>query len=291
MSVENEFSAAFSAAFDATSSDFPGLLTECWPVNWEVCPPDILEEITPEAKAISEALAVQSLRMLTGFRVGGCPITVRPCKRDCVPGTWLTAPDPGLMFAGVYGSTFSPYIMNGQWLNACGCRNDDCSCTRVRQVILPGHAGRVDQVQVDGVVLPQAAYRVDNGNKLVRQDGEDWPVCQDMNLPNGEVGTFSVTYLDGNPVDGVGSYVAGLLAAEFARACVNADCSLPRNVQSVTRQGISMQMTPEEVDFPGGFTGIQTVDNWVRIWNPTATLPSGIYSPDARPARRTAWGA
>lgn len=285
---DNEFSTAFSTAFDSTISDFPTPLTECWPVNWDVCPSAVLDGLSPELRTIAESSAVQTLRMLTGYRVGGCPTTVRPCNRSCLPGTWLTAPDVGVMFAGAFGGGFSPYVgLDGGWRNACGCTGDGCSCVKVREVWLPGTVGRVDEVQVDGIVLPSSAYRVDNSNRLVRQDGEDWPVCQDMNLPDGQVGTFSVTYLDGAPVDGVGSYVAGLLAAEFAKACIGADCALPSNVSSVTRAGITMEMDPEM--FPGGVTGQFTVDAYIRIWNPMNSMPAGIYSPDAPTGRRTTW--
>lgn len=271
--------------------EMPAPLDLCWPVNWEACSADILATLTPEQQALSEALAAQTLRMLTGYRVGGCPTTVRPCNRSCIPGSWLTAPDPGTYFAGIFGGGFgfSPYVgLNGQWMNACGCRGDGCSCVKVEEVRLPGTVGRVDSVVLDGVTLPPTSYRIDNGNMLVRTDGESWPVCQDMNLDSG-VGTFLVTYLDGNEVDGVGAYVAGLLAAEFAQACIGGDCALPSNVQSITRQGVTMELDPEM--FQNGLTGQRTVDSYIRIWNPTDSLPSGIYSPDAPRARKTTWRA
>lgn len=271
--------------------EMPAPLALCWPVDWSVCAQDVFESLTPEQVALSEALAAQTLRMLTGFRVGGCPVTVRPCNRSCVPGSWLTAPSPSILFAGAYGGSFgfSPYIgLNGQWMNACGCTGDGCSCTKVEEVQLPGTVGQVDEVVLDGVILDPSTYRVDNGNMLVRTDGDSWPVCQDMNLNSGE-GTFLVTYLDGNPVDGVGAYVGGLLAAEFAQACLGGDCALPSNVQTITRQGVTMELDPEM--FQGGVTGNRTVDAYIQIWNPTSTLPSGIYSPDAPRARRTTWRA
>lgn len=285
------FSTAFSTAFDAQVSAIPESIDLCWPVNWDACPSDVLDDITPEVMALSEALAAQTLRMLTGYRIGGCSVTVRPCNRSCVPGSWLTAPDAGGLFAGVNGGYFgmSPYVgPNGRWLNACGCAGDGCSCVKVREVLLPTSVGvgRVDSVVVDGVTIPATSYRIDNSNRLVRTDGEDWPVCQDMNKDSGE-DTFFVTYLDGNPVDGVGAYVAGTLAAEFAKACVNKDCALPANVQSITRSGVTMELDPEM--FTGGITGVRTVDSYIRIWNPTTSLPSGIYSPDAPKGRRTTW--
>lgn len=263
----------------------------CFPVDWTTCDQEFVQSLTDEQKALSEASATQTLRMLTGYRVGGCPSVVRPCKRSCLPESWLVAPASNLIAGfGGYGG-LSPYVRDGQWYNACGCRNDDCGCTEVRQVYLPGRVGRVDEVQVDGEVLDPSAYRVDNWNYLVRQDGGDWPVCQDMNLPDGEDGTFSVTYLDGNPVDALGAHVAGILAQEFARACISADCALPANVQSYTRQGISVQMTPDETQFPGGRTGLRFVDDWIQVWNPNSTLPSGVYSPDLPRGRRTTWSA
>lgn len=288
--AQNEFTDGFSQAFDALVSDYPDPVDLCWPVNWEACPPEILSDLSPEQQALSEGLAAQTLRMLTGFRVGGCSVTVRPCNRSCIPGSWLSAPNLGILFAGVYGGSFgfSPYVLNGQWMNACGCAGDGCSCTKVEEVWLPGTVGRIDSVVLDGVTLPTTAYRVDNNNRLVRTDGGTWPVCQDMNLDSG-VGTFIVTYLDGNEVDGVGAYVGGILAAEFAQACIGGDCSLPANVQSLTRQGVTLEMDPEM--FQGGMTGNRTVDSYIRIWNPTDSLPSGIYSPDVPRARRTTWRA
>lgn len=286
---QNEFSAAFSSAYDALVSSSVAPLDICWPVNWDACPSDIFDDLTPEVRLIAEVFAGQTLRMLTGYRVGGCSVTVRPCNRTCLPGSWLTAPDVGAMFAGANGGFFgmSPYVgPGGQWMNACGCAGDGCSCTRVQEVLLPTAVGvgKVDEVVIDGVVLPPSAYRVDNSNRLVRQDGGTWPICQDMNLPLGEENTWSVTYLDGNPVDGIGAYVAGFLAAEYAKACAGKDCALPTNVQTITRAGVTMQLDPEM--FVGGVTGVRSVDSYIRIWNPLLSLPSGIYSLDAPKGRR-----
>lgn len=287
--AQNEFSDDFSQAFDALISNYPTPLDICWPVNWEVCPSDVFTDLTPESRLIAEVFAGQTLRMLTGYRVGGCSVTVRPCNRTCLPGSWLTAPDVGAMFAGANGGYFgmSPYVgPGGQWMNACGCAGDGCSCTRVQEVLLPTSVGvgKIDEVVIDGVVLPPTAYRVDNANRLVRQDGGTWPICQDMNKPLGEEDTWSVTYLDGNPVDGIGAYVAGLLAAEYAKACAGQDCALPTNVQTITRAGVTMQLDPEM--FTGGVTGVRAVDSYIRIWNPLTSLPSGIYSLDAPKGRR-----
>lgn len=259
----------------------------CWPVDWSVCDLDCEQQLSDAQRAVSEGLAVQTLRMLTGYRAGGCPVTVRPCSPRCKTSSWLVAPVGPANWAGAYGGWgFNPYVgPGGAWLNACGCKRDDCSCTKVHELILPGHVGMIVQVVQDGVTLDPSIYRVDDGNRLVRMDGEDWPSCQDMNADSGE-GTLLVTYLNGNPVDAVGSHVAGLLAGEYAKACLGAACALPANATNVARQGITVQLDPEM--FSNG-TGIKLVDDYIRIWNPFSTMPAQVFSPDDRPARQTTW--
>lgn len=261
----------------------------CFPVDWTVCDPDFVESLTEAQRVVSEAMAVQTLRVLTGYRVGGCPVTVRPCSPRCMTSSWLTAPVGMANWAGAYGGWgFNPFVgPGGAWVNACGCKRDDCSCTKVHELILPGHVGLVESVVQDGVVMDPSLYRVDDGNRLVRMDGEDWPSCQDMNADGGE-DTLLVTYLNGNPVDALGEHIAGVLAAEYAKACIGAACALPANVTNVVRQGITMQLDPQM--FTNG-TGMLIVDQYVRIWNPFNVMPSQIFSPDDRPARQTTWRA
>jgi len=83
------------------------------------------------------------------------------------------------------------------------CPTGDCSCSRLCEAILPGPVGGIVEVLLDGVALPPTAYRVDNGNRLVRTDGDCWPACQDMAAPptfqyepltfTGPAGTFTIT--------------------------------------------------------------------------------------------------
>ena len=71
-----------------------------------------------------------------------------------------------------------------------------------------------------------------------------------MTLADTEPDTFSVTYLNGYPVDGLGAYAAGVLAMEFAKACTGGKCRLPAGVTSVARQGVSLQIATGA--FPAG---------------------------------------
>jgi hypothetical protein len=150
----------------------------CYPdgTDWSCAyTPEEIAALDPATKERSEALAWSVLSALTGYRVSTCPVTIRPCLARCGwGGTWTEAP------VGMDG--LSPFISGGKWYNACGCR-DDCSCVSLCEVILPNGVGAVESVVLNGAVLDPTAYRIDNGNRLVRQDGECWPDCQDMSVP------------------------------------------------------------------------------------------------------------
>jgi hypothetical protein len=260
------------------SEPLPDLPTTCWPVDWS-CVPDE-DDIDPVVKARAEALATSALRSLTGYQVGGCPIQVRPCSLGCGQASgYQVYPITGQPGVGPWINT------QGRWVNGCGC-GTSCSCTALSEVILPGPVGRIDEVMVDGVVLAATDYRVDNGNRLVRLDGDLWPVCQDMSAAPDAVGAFAVTYLRGIVPDGAAAYAAGVLAFEFVKACGGSKCGLPKNVTQVARSGITWDIEPGT--FPSNATGIFPVDAWLRTVNPYAvTLPAAVFSID-RPQTRVA---
>jgi hypothetical protein len=245
----------------------PPLPNTCWPIDHGCC--DKFDEYPADVRARADALASQTMRMLTGYSVGGCPVTLRPCTISCVSGTY------GWDWSG---STFTPHINSlGQWVNSCGCPSG-CGCTALSTVRLGG-GGTVVEVKVDGAVLAPTAYRVQGGTDLVRLDGGMWPACQDMALEDTEAGTFSVTMQRGGSVDGLGAYAAGLLACEYAKSCTGQKCRLPSNATNVTRQGIAIDLSPAA--FPDGLTGIREVDLVIRRYNPHALkMPSVVWSPD-----------
>ena len=189
--------------------------------------------------------------------------------------------------AMAWGDGFTPYIENGRWFNACGCRRDACGCGVIRELVLPDMevSGPV-VVTIDGAILDPSAYRIDNGNRLVRMDGQDWPLCQDMNLPDGEEGTFSVSYYVGVGPDDLLNYAAGLLAGEWYKACNGQACQLPNTATQVVRQGVTFNIPT----FDSGTSGIREVDNIIAIYNPHhLKTPSRVVSVDSiRGRKRTA---
>lgn len=268
-----------------TPPELPPLPDYCWPVDtscvpdWDATDDTDQPLYSDEAKDRAVSLATQSLRMLTGWRVGGCPVTVRPAAARCREQTYRT-----YVVAGIGSTAWFPVSLGGTWLNV-GCGHSSvCGCLGLREVTLWGAASSVDEVKVDGVTLDVSAYRLDRGGRLVRVDGEDWPLCQNLAAPDTDTGTWSVTYTPGATVDGQGAWAAGVLAGEFVKACTGVECRLPRNVTQVTRQGVVQTISPET--FPGGRTGIHEVDAYIERWNPYGhKTPPMVWSPELRRPR------
>lgn len=236
------------------------MVNPIWPVAW---PEGATTGVPVERVALAENYAARTLRMLTLYRVGGLPVTVMPCSTNCAYPRY---------------SAYRPVeLLSAADLLHCGC-SFGCSCDPIESVYLTPPVGRIDEVVVDGNVLAPTAYRVENGNLLVRTDGGRWPSC------SGD--SFTVTYLNGYPVDTMGQHVAGVLAVEFLKALASdKKCKLPASVTSVTRQGVTVELTTGL--FPEGVTGVTEVDTYLRQWNPHGLkdVPR-VYSPDMKGHRQ-----
>jgi len=263
-------------------------MTLCVPeTDWGCADEAWVEELSPAVKARSEQLAWSTLQALTAYRLAICPVTIRPCSQGCIDAAhnWDVAPVGAMGYS--LGGTFSPSInSSGAWVNSCGCRPGNCSCTQLSIARLIGPVGRIDSVMLNGAELAPSAYRVDNGDQLVRIDGGTWPICQDMAKPLTDEDTFGVTYYMGIAPDNLASFAAGLLAVEFAKACTKGKCALPPNVVSVARQGVTIEVSAGL--FPGNSTGIHAVDAYLFTINPNGMrIPTRIASPDYRRSRMT----
>lgn len=257
--------------------------TGCLGAEWEA--------LSAEDQQRALMLATSSLQMLTNYRVGVCPTTIRPCPQPlaCGCGGW------------------QPYLQDGQWYNGCPC---NAQCKPLHEIDLPGPVGEVSALIIDGVVVVAAAgwdlnqwdgpnlqwdphyqwsdFRIDNGHLLVWQ-GEGpspFPETQDLNKPLSEPGTWGITYSRSYPVGPDAQIAVALMAMEFANACKpKAKCSLPKGVTSVVRSGVTFNI--ETGLFPGGLTGMQLVDAFILKWAPAGSpnRNATVFNPRQRGPR------
>lgn len=145
-------------------------------------------------------------------------------------------------------------------------------------IVLPGQAAALTNVNLDGEDLDLGLFRIDNFREVVRQDGVNFPSCQNMMAASGEPGTLTIEYVPGVLPTAAGLWAAGILACEFAKACSTGKCRLPRAVTSIARQGVTMEF-PRKMWENG--VGIQEVDAYVHSLNPNSlTVAPLVWSPD-----------
>jgi len=196
-----------------------------------------MTSIPAEFRALGITLATQVLYELTGRRwPGRCVITdERPCERHLV-----------------------------------GC----CTCGNTTAVRLSN--GPVDPesvvVEVDGVTLDPSEYAIARTRWLIgmAQPGGGvrrwWPCCQDLGRPLGEVGTWAVSY-ETLKFPPSGSQIPTImLARDYANACSSgscAACSIPDDVISLVRQGVTMTMPDPRALASDGWTGVGITDAWL----------------------------
>lgn len=236
---------------------------EAWPVIWQcdvTSDDDALQQVAVDA-------ATQVLYALTGRQFGSCQVTLRPCRDSCqeVPwpgGDWALWPGRGVWP--------QPALIAGLWYNlTCGSCGTNCSCTTISEVTLPAPVMSVQEVRVDGQVLVTGAYRVDDNRTLVRIDGGVWPRCNDLSRADTQTGTWSVTATYGREVPTLARIAMGELACEFMRGLRGEDCRLPRQLASLTRQGVSIQFPNVTELLTEGRLGLYFGDLAIATYNPS----------------------
>lgn len=264
-------------------------LVECpEPVDWLCCGP-VTGTATPEMITRAEQVALTTLRALSANVFDCVQRTIRPCGSICHSKSISTYHGTGRPRA------VSPWInSSGQWMNGgCGC-GAACGCCEPYSAIhlidpdgLPVRG--IVEVKIDGVTLADTAYRVDvyGGYQLLRTDGARFPCCQNVDLPDTEPDTFSVTYLAGARLDAAGlAAYSALACAMLSECCDPGSCSSLEGVVSVVRQGMSFERADARALFDGRLTGVAVTDRWLATVNSQGALrPSVVRSAEYRPAR------
>lgn len=238
-----------------------------WPIDTSCCPDWNSFDSAVQERATTMAVAV--LDALSGRQFAQCPVAYRPCGPRCQGGGGYMSWPVGMGAVGGGMPWMIPYVDAGIWRN-CICPGA-CSC-RVRcETPFPTSVAAVTEVRIDGVILDPTAYRLDSWRgipRIVRTDDGCFPHCQDMNVAPDEVGAYVITYQPGRPLPVAGQIAAGDLACEFAKACAGADCALPQQLASLTRNGVQLEVVNPAELLDQGLTGVASADLWIKSVNP-----------------------
>lgn len=165
--------------------------------------------------------------------------------------------------------TVGEFVAAGERCRATG--RGSCCAIRLR----PGPVRSVESVEIDGV--PVDGWRL-VGDVLLREGC--WPVGSGCDPT-----VVTVVYRWGVPVPEIGALALGELACEMLAGLDGADCRLPSNAVSITRQGVTVDLGDAETVWRQGRVGLPFVDQFIRYANPSGLVEQvAVYSPDV--ARR-----
>jgi len=230
--------------------------------------------IFDDAAQIAQELLFQlSGRIFPGIGVR----SVRPCATDCACG-WQVLSRGHIVWSDSW---------HGDW-QGWWCNDMPCGCWPLSRVKLAGYPVQtVTAVKIDGAAVDPATYRLDNHRWLTRvRDPADpdtvlhWPSCQNLDLPDTEDGTFSVSYTYGQNPPQIGIDAAAQLACELYKECAGEACALPKGTTQVSRQGVTINK-PAFAAWAfqegrvagmgrGWHTGMPLVDAFLNAFNPAA---------------------
>ena len=272
------------------------MLNQTGPCDWPIASPSTdsdcapcstLEDMDEAERALVERMAVDLLWAWSGRKFGTCSVTVRPCREVCsdrVPTFWGKSGTFGGMIPQTGG--WSPALIAGQWYNIrCGaCPPSRCSCSpdKARSIELPGPVASIESITIEGAVLPPESYTLRDG-VLYRIDGGSWPMCNNEtgDVLDPESGAWEITYSQGYPVPAGGQIAAYILACEIAKSrCGDSTCQLPRRIQTVTRQGVTVGVLDSFEGLEDGRTGIWEIDSGLASVSFKPTSPPQVFSPD-----------
>jgi hypothetical protein len=142
----------------------------------------------------------------------------------------------------------------------------------------------VDAVTIDGVSVDVDRFELSSG--LLRPMALDGvrvvlPAYQDLGLPLGESGTWSVDYTWGSDPPAGGVLAAVELSVQLLRARHGAENLLPDRVARVVREGVDITMVDPLKLQEQGLIGVAVCDQFINTVNPDKrrTRPS-IVNPD-----------
>ncbi len=230
------------------------------------------------AQSAQSLLFQLSARLFPGF---GVETSARPCRTSCAC-PWQVLSRGHIVWRD---DPYGWYGWGGDWWGG----SDWPGCRPYSEVKLSGYPiVAITQVKINGVVIDPITYRVERDRYLIRQmDPADpntvlrWPSCQNMDLPDTEEGTFSVSYTFGQNPPQLGIDAAAQLACEFYKQCNGQECRLPQGTTRVARQGLVIE---KEAFYSWGFekggrsiprgwrTSIPLVDAFLNAYNNSGIL-------------------
>lgn len=232
---------------------------------------ELAQPSDPDAQSVVDA-ASQILFVLSGQKYGGLFETTEQYYVES------TGAPVGCYWDSGEKAYWNPFI--GVWAythDPVGRKNR----------LVPGDAIRlrnpnvvsITSISVGGSAVDPSEYELVNASIVRRTNLASWSI----------VSNPVITYVSGVEPPALGKLACRKLADELMLAIQGAECNLPTNVTSISRQGMSLQIIDPQAFLDKGRLGIYEVDLFLTVANPgKAKKRPRVFSPDMRhPYRRT----
>lgn len=244
---------------------------EPWITSADVAQGQYAPDVSPgSGTAHNEALLLEVteaasawLYRLSGRRyTGTCTTTVRPLWGPCgvCPGGegWL-----------YFDSRYGTYTTGAPQRSSAGYRQ-----VNTYEITLGYYPVReITTVTIDGTVIDPSEYVLVE-ERWLQRNSQSWPGTQDLNLPLGSPGTWSVDFVYGTDVPPDGKFAARTLAGELVKAATGGDCRLPKRATNLVRQGVNISLVDPRDLLRDGRFGIPEVDAFLATVNPHGNAES-----------------
>lgn len=225
---------------------------EAWSVIWS-CPTDTED---PDKVEAALSAAQQILWGLSGRRYGLCTVT-ESYRPSC---------------SSVCGMPYKD--SEGNWRNGSQEAHTCCHILLQRKPVRA-----IASLFINGEEQAEGTYALERD--YVWRYGACFPCDVTCDEP-----PVQVTYTYGIDVPVLGQMALGEVACEILAGMTGADCRLPSNAVSVTRQGVTVDLGNAQTLFDQGRIGLPLADAFLRSVNPSKLQDqSMVFSPDM--ARRS----
>lgn len=244
-------------------------------------------EMPPYVLDAAARFASEILYGLSGRQFAGLARTY--CRPVARPEGWDARSWGASTLASYWSSWGSGYSMGYGAASALAVGNH-LGQNYPPEVALNYPIQRIEQVKIDGLVIPSDEYRVDDRRLLVRTRPTadtpptarwGWPHWQALWLPDTELSTFSITYWYGVGPPQSGIIACEVFATEVALDMVGAESRLPARIREISRQGETVAVLDSLEALQKGWTGIPIADYFIANINPYRLARRGsVWTPD-----------
>ncbi len=144
---------------------------------------------------------------------------------------------------------------------------------------IPGLDPTIDSVKIDGATLDPSAYKMVDGEFLLRVEGA-WPTSNSLTKASSDEGVFELTWTYGPTVDWITRQAAIEMACELLSSATSGKSHLPKGVTSANIQGAAVEIRESIEGGDESTAGMERVRRFYATYCRGGEARSGVWTPE-----------